>query len=281
MKDKQKPPATTPKSSSPKKKANAPNSVVPTKEVMPVQELTPEEKAQTDAWASREKARPKPPRFKVTQGKSLEIGHTGPDNKISFWAEAIQNATGFGSVAQGANYIAQVADALSPFFDQEPPGIQKGMNDTAANIHEMKPADATEALLVGQMLAANNAAMNCMRRSMLKEQTAYGREFNLKYADRFMRTFTAQMEALTKYRKGGQQKVIVEHVHVYQGGQAIVGNVNQPGGGRDGQINGDTTPCQRAIDLGNAGVPLRFEEGQEMWCEMQADGTPLPAASDG
>lgn len=40
------------------------------------------------------------------------------------------------------------------------------------------------------------------------------------------------MEALKRYRTGGQQKVMVEHVTVQAGGQAIVGNVSQvPGGG--------------------------------------------------
>jgi hypothetical protein len=40
--------------------------------------------------------------------------------------------------------------------------------------------------------------------------------------------------SLARYRGKGQQKVIVEHVHVHSGGQAIVGAVNShppPGGG--------------------------------------------------
>jgi hypothetical protein len=37
------------------------------------------------------------------------------------------------------------------------------------------------------------------------------------------------MEALKRYRTGGQQKVIVEHVTVNEGGQAIVGHVNGRG----------------------------------------------------
>ncbi len=42
------------------------------------------------------------------------------------------------------------------------------------------------------------------------------------------RTFGAQMEALKRYRTGGEQKVVVQHVHVSDGGQAaVVGNVNQ------------------------------------------------------
>ena len=40
-----------------------------------------------------------------------------------------------------------------------------------------------------------------------------------------MRTFTTQMEALRKYRTGGEQKVTVQHVTVNEGGQAVVGNV--------------------------------------------------------
>jgi hypothetical protein len=39
-----------------------------------------------------------------------------------------------------------------------------------------------------------------------------------------------QMEALQRYRGKGEQKMVVEHVHVHQGGQAIVGSVHQGGG---------------------------------------------------
>jgi hypothetical protein len=35
------------------------------------------------------------------------------------------------------------------------------------------------------------------------------------------------MEALKRYRTGGEQKVTVQHVMVGEGGQAIVGNVTQ------------------------------------------------------
>jgi len=41
-----------------------------------------------------------------------------------------------------------------------------------------------------------------------------------------MRVFAEQLEALQRLRgKTGQQKVTVEHVHVHEGGKAIVGNV--------------------------------------------------------
>jgi hypothetical protein len=45
------------------------------------------------------------------------------------------------------------------------------------------------------------------------------------------------MEALKRYRSGGEQKVTVHHVSVNEGGQAIVGNVNQaPSGTLPAQV---------------------------------------------
>jgi len=42
-----------------------------------------------------------------------------------------------------------------------------------------------------------------------------------------MRVFNEQIEVMQKLKgKAGQQKVTVEHVHVHEGGQAIVGAVS-------------------------------------------------------
>jgi hypothetical protein len=48
--------------------------------------------------------------------------------------------------------------------------------------------------------------------------------------NKLARTFTTQMEALKRYRGTGEQKMVVEHVHVHQGGQAIVGQIPGVGG---------------------------------------------------
>lgn len=41
------------------------------------------------------------------------------------------------------------------------------------------------------------------------------------------------VDTLNKYRGKGQQKMTVEHVHVHAGGQAIVGSIEQTGGGSE------------------------------------------------
>ena len=65
----------------------------------------------------------------------------------------------------------------------------------------------------------------CYRRAMIAEQTFEGRKENLSQANNLSRTHAALLEALNRHRGKGQQKVTVEHVHVHEGGQAIVGNV--------------------------------------------------------
>ena len=84
--------------------------------------------------------------------------------------------------------------------------------------------------MAAQLFASHAAAMECYRRAMLPDQPPEGRQTNLAQAAKLTRANAAQIEALAKHRGKGQQKVIVEHVHVYQGGQAIVGQVT-PGGG--------------------------------------------------
>ena len=45
-------------------------------------------------------------------------------------------------------------------------------------------------------------------------------------AARLMRAYAAQVEALRRLRNGGSQTLRVEHVHVNEGGQALIGNVS-------------------------------------------------------
>ena len=94
----------------------------------------------------------------------------------------------------------------------------------------ISPQDEGEGMLAAQMVALHNAAMECFRRAMIKDQTHEGRQQNLTFANKLTRSYALAMEALDKHRGKGQQKVTVEHVHVHQGGQAIVGNV-QTGAG--------------------------------------------------
>ncbi len=93
------------------------------------------------------------------------------------------------------------------------------------------PRDEIEGMIAAQMLGAHNAAMECYRRAMIPEQSFQGYRESLNQANKLSRTFTALVEALNRHRGKGQQKVTVEHVHVHDGGKAVVGTVEPMGGG--------------------------------------------------
>ena len=46
-------------------------------------------------------------------------------------------------------------------------------------------------------------------------------------ASRLLRAYAMQMEVFRRLRNGGQQYVRVEHVHINDGGQAIIGNLKK------------------------------------------------------
>jgi hypothetical protein len=80
-------------------------------------------------------------------------------------------------------------------------------------------------MLAVQMVGTHSAALECLRRAAIPDQSFEGRNKALTLAQKLMSLYANQMAALDKHRGKGQQKVIVEHVNVEAGGQAIVGNV--------------------------------------------------------
>jgi hypothetical protein len=95
-----------------------------------------------------------------------------------------------------------------------------------AVISELAPQNATEAMLAVQMIATNDAALMFLRRATDGQSLAVA-DASVLWATRLMRLHLDQIEAMQKLKgKTRHQKVVVEHVHVHQGGQAIVGAIS-------------------------------------------------------
>ena len=109
--------------------------------------------------------------------------------------------------------------------------VVSAYNSTMAILSGIQPQDELEGMLAIQMIGIHNMAMEMMKRAMLSEQTIDGVNLNVNRIAKLTRTFIAQLKALDKHRGRGQQKITVEHVTVNEGGQAIVGNVEQGGEG--------------------------------------------------
>jgi hypothetical protein len=123
----------------------------------------------------------------------------------------------------------------SGWFRENMPADERRDQRTAilAFLASVKPGDAVEGMIATQLYASHAAAMECYRRAMLPGQPLEAKQINLTLAAKLTRANATQAEALKKYRSKGQQKVIVEYVHVYEGGQAIVGQVTPGGSGKN------------------------------------------------
>jgi hypothetical protein len=88
-----------------------------------------------------------------------------------------------------------------------------------------RPRTPVEAMLLTQMMTAQEMAS----RLAVKALQADGAEVSASYsnrAERFMNLFIRQAECLQKLKGlSGQQKVVVEHLNVTEGGKAVVGQV--------------------------------------------------------
>jgi hypothetical protein len=104
------------------------------------------------------------------------------------------------------------------------------MDYLMAMIAGIRPRDQIESMLAVQMAAVHDATMEMAAR-MKRVDTIQQHDSAERSLNKLARTFTAQVEALKRYRSKGEQRVTVEHVTVNDGGQAIVGTVSAGGRG--------------------------------------------------
>lgn len=150
----------------------------------------------------------------------------------------------------------------------DPDTYDKQLDGVLAALEGIAPRNEMEAMAAAQMIAAHNAAMECLRRAMLSEQTFEGRRENLNQANKLSRTYATLWEALNRARGKGKQKVTVKHVHVHAGGQAVVGVVNPGGGGNvksaeqshAKQIANAQERSLRRADADQCAVPARSDD---------------------
>ena len=104
---------------------------------------------------------------------------------------------------------------------------ETAINAALAMIEAAAPRDEIEGALAVQMACTHAAAMAVLA----KIDSGFGTERRIaalgSTAARLMKTFAMQVEVLRRLRNGGQQFVRVEHVHVNDGGQALIGNVKK------------------------------------------------------
>ena len=118
--------------------------------------------------------------------------------------------------------VSVINAALAP-ADRTPDKIRA----IVSSYQECDTQGPIEAMLMSQMLTVHKHAMTLMAKAS-EISTATTSETIMNMANKLMRTFATQVEAFEKLKRGGKQVIKVDHVHVHEGGQAIVGNIQRP-----------------------------------------------------
>jgi hypothetical protein len=154
-------------------------------------------------------------------GRPLAKFHP-PDGEEDKWWQRLNKALGtVSSDFVNASLFQIQGSARSPYG-----GVSEiAVNAALAMIEAAAPKDEIEGALCVQLACTHTAAMAILA----KVDAAFGNERRItafgSTAARLMRAYAMQIEILRRLRSGGQQVVRVEHVHISDGGQAVIGNV--------------------------------------------------------
>jgi hypothetical protein len=201
----------------------------------------PVERAEIDKARKRTKARA--PRIamhiedRATAGRVFYPGHSDEEGQHHRLADAFgtRSLQFVFSMLNGLGN-ATADHSLDCDFSPGSPD-QVAFNAALAVIDGVRPKDEIEAMLAAHMAVTNIALLELVART---RGAVAGHRYEgngIKRLDvlgnlttKFMRTYTMQVEALARKRRKGQQNITVKHVHVYAGGQAVVGAISHRAG---------------------------------------------------
>jgi len=186
-------------------------------------EWTPEKKACFDEWKRRRDGKSIKCRKVEGEACEIEIDYDDPWYPLKKF-EALGTAD-----SDLQNYLLEQVIATfqgaGPMENRDPDVVLAAANAALAVLGAIRPRDEMEAMLVVQMIGVHNLLMDALKGAILSGQTLEWKKNYANCAAKTARIFLDQMEQLRRYRGGHQQKMTIEHVHVNEGGQAIVGNV--------------------------------------------------------
>jgi len=168
---------------------------------------SPEDQRRVKKWRDRETTV-----LKMKKRADGSVYPNAPD--IEVFAAKLSALTGTADYGAAIELVGRTADCLK-VGDGD-----RRANLVLAGLEAIGPRDGVEGMLAAQMIATHYAALRYLSAANGPEHAGV--------AVKLLRTFTAQTEALGRYRNGGRQQVIVQHQHVAVNAQQAAVAINAP-----------------------------------------------------
>lgn len=163
-----------------------------------------------------------PLHIKYENGKFTEIAfkeaYHSPDRKI------LQELTATHDEEISNEIVSRGASAMP-----QQNRLEYNYNTIFQSLSDCSPKDSTEAKLSLQSTVLYAQGMRYIEKAENSNRIDHS-EFYMKNAIKLLRLHNETIDALGRYRRGGKQEVIVQHVSVSNGGQAVVNGQLLSGG---------------------------------------------------
>lgn len=196
-----------------------------------VEGMTATQAEESKAKRAEIEARPFRPRIKTETNSNgacaINAGDPSVPGSAVLNSVRIFHASGSSSVQFVGDLMLRVGEVLTLTDNHDRNECKVGA--AFAMIAAIDPQDELEATMALQMVAANESALTFFRRAARSDYIEHASAYS-NMANKAMRSFALHAEALAKLRRGGEQ--VVKHVHVNEGGQAVIANNVTTGGGQ-------------------------------------------------
>jgi hypothetical protein len=206
---------------------------------------TDAERAEVRDYIARVKARGRRPlRFTVERrsGKPVRLNQINVHPDVAGFR--MMNTLGTTSIDLADRLISQILNAthLQPSGE---PVSENTLNAALGAVAGIAPRDEAEALLAVQMVGVHWTAMELLRQAgATNSRFQFNDAGNM--AVKLLRTYTAQLEALKRYRSAGEQRVVVQHQHVNVTADRAAVQVNGGAAPDPGERGAASKPEERA-----------------------------------
>jgi hypothetical protein len=227
-------------------------------------EPTDAERGEVRDYMARVKARGRRPlRFTVEHrsGKPVRLDQINVHPDVAVFR--MMNALGTMSVDLADRLVSQIVNATHLQPSSEPIN-ENTLNAALGAVAGIAPRDEAEAMLAAQMVGVHWTAMDLLRQVGVTDN-------RILFADagnmvvKLLRTYTAQLEALKRYRSAGEQRVVVQHQHVNVTAEQAAVQVNSSADPTPGGRGAASKPEERS-HAPQAPRSVAFEPGAPMPC---------------
>jgi hypothetical protein len=209
------------------------------KDVKTIVPLNASEELLIAKWKDKWKSAQVPMHLKEGEkGLQLEVScdRGSISDKNELLTASLCQATGASDAIFAALLLQQYARVANPSDGR----LITESNSHLVTMNALNPRDEVEGMLLTQILSLQTLGMSCMSRAANPDNATVHVDRNVNNLTKLLRLQHETIETLNRYRRKGTQQLVVQHVNVNQGGQAIVGAVQQSGGGVNSKNEGST-----------------------------------------